>query len=990
MLACLLLIAAGAGAQRYVFQAYRQPEGLKNLSVNTMTIDPKGFLWVATENGVFRFLGSGFERFGTEQGIAEIDVRSLVVDTDGSVWAGTEGNVYRWDGHRFQAAGTTPIHVQNEFSMAIEDSRRLLIVDRKRLFRLERDAQGRMLSYTPLFSDAAIAAHPGLGDVSSVSTVKEPGSGVQIWFGCGKGLCSWADHPAGSQPNFNDVVEWGHSRNLPDDRWDGVLLDRAGTLWAGGAFHVAALQRGSASFIDRTIPGSAPNSSHSSHAPMIEDSAGEIFAPANAGLARWNGTAWQFVRGANGLQLTSEVVAMSFDKEGDLWLGVRGEGISKWAGFGQWESWTSDQGLPSGVIWEVTPFSGDRLLAGTDQGPAWVSKQTGAAGPLYQGRWSFGEVDAIGMDQDGSLWAGTLSGSVLRVDPKSGHATEVAKLPSTILVGVLDHTGRLFLGTRDGVWVRDGQSVGFKRVAAAEALIPAHSEFDAGCLAPNGDVWLSAHNRLLREQNNVWTEPPIDGSPKLPGDLLALSCAQDGSIWATGEQDGVWRFTPHGNRLQGWQLQIPLGLQSLAPLAILSDHRGWIWLGTDLGVLAWNGHEWRHLTRESGLMWNDVDQNALTEDQDGSLWIGTSGGLSHLLHPERVFDAQPISISITGVERNGKTLSGDADLVMRWAKEPLEIQISSPTMRNRSELVFQYQMSGLDSDWINSQNGEAAFYGLPPGDYLFSARAVNQALNAVSETQKIHISVLPPWWRSTWMITLGAFATLLLLWASHRWYEGHLLARSRELEALVAERTREVEASRAQLRIQASHDELTGMLNRKAILAALESEMKRAVRDSTTVAVALVDIDHFKQINDVCGHLAGDAALRRFADAVRHVIRSYDHAGRYGGEEFLLVLSRIPLPEIKARLNNLQRAISNISFQCKDNEFNINCSVGVAVYDLSNHLCTLESLLSAADQSLYKAKASGRNCVVFSDVCWPGAGAKTNMTPMRQRHAAIS
>lgn len=990
LLAWLLLVSAGAEAQRYVFQAYRQAEGLKNLSVNTMAIDPKGFLWVATENGVFRFLGSGFERFGTEQGIAEIDVHSLVVDQDGSIWAGTEGNVYRWDGQRFQRAGANPIQIQNEFSMAVEDGRHLLIVDRKRLFRLEHDAQGRTLSYVPLFSDATIAADPSLGEVSSVSVIGEPGSGARIWFGCGKRLCSWLDRPTPSQPNVSDVIEWGRNRNLPDDRWDGVLLDRTGTLWAGGAFHVAALLPGSPNFIDRTIPGSAPNSSHSSHAPLIEDGRGEVFAPANTGLARWNGRDWRFVSAANGLQLTSEVVAMAFDKEGDLWLGIRGEGISKWAGFGEWESWTSDQGLPSGVIWEVAPFSSDRLLAGTDQGPAWVSKETGAAGSLYKGRWSFGEVDTIGVDQDGSLWAGTLSGSVLHIDPKSGRTAEAGKLPATILVGVPDHAGRLFLGTRDGVWMREteGRTTTFKRVTAVDALIPAHAEFEAGCLAPNGDLWLSAQNRLLREENNVWTEPPIDGSPKLPGDLLALSCAQDGSIWATGEQDGVWRFTPHGNRLEGWQLPIPPGLQSLAPLAILSDHRGWIWLGTDLGVLAWNGHEWRHLTRETGLIWNDIDQNALTEDQDGSLWIGTSGGLSHLLHPERVFDPQPISISITGVERGGKTVSYTNDLAMRWTREPLDIQISSPTMRNRSELVFQYQMTGLDSGWIDSQNGEAVFSGLPPGDYLFSARAANQALNAVSETQKIRISVSPPWWRSSWMLSLGAFSVLVLLWGGHRMYEGHLLVRSKELEAQVSERTRELEASRAQLRIQATHDELTGLLNRKAILAALESEMRRAVRDSTTVAVALVDIDHFKQINDVCGHLAGDAALRLFADAVRQVIRSYDQAGRYGGEEFLLVLSRMPLAEIKARLSNIQRSISNLSFQWGEHEFNINCSAGVAVYDLSTHLCTLEALLSAADQSLYKAKASGRNCVVFSDVCWPGA--KAAVTPIRHRQAAIS
>jgi diguanylate cyclase (GGDEF)-like protein len=452
---------------------------------------------------------------------------------------------------------------------------------------------------------------------------------------------------------------------------------------------------------------------------------------------------------------------------------------------------------------------------------------------------------------------------------------------------------------------------------------------------------------------------------------VALSCASDGSLWTTGEQDGVWRLTPRGDRLQAVRLPISPELQSLAPLAILADRRGWVWLGTDLGVLVWNGHEWRHLSQESGLIWNDIDQSALAEDPDGSLWIGTSGGLSHLLHPEHVFDPQPLSISVTDMERGSQALGVGKKLVLPWAPLPLSIQISSPMMRNRSGLVFEYQMKGFDHGWIECQNGEAVFSGLPPGAYTFSARAVNSDLNAASESLEMQISVLSPWWRTWWMLALYVFGLAGLLWGLHRLYENHLVARGKELEALVSERTRELEASRAQLRMQASHDELTGMLNRKAILAALSIEMKRAVRDSMTIAVALVDLDHFKQINDVCGHLAGDEALRLFADAVRKAIRSYDHAGRYGGEEFLLVLSRIPRAEVKSRLIKLQGLISNLPFHWQDKEFKINCSAGVAVYSFSNSLCTMEALLSAADQSLYLAKASGRNRVVFSDARWP-------------------
>jgi len=986
--ACLLLVIAGARAQKYAIHVFRQPDGLQNLSVNALAADRDGFLWVATENGVFRFLGSTFQRFGAEQGIAEINVRDLAIGVDDSIWAGTENNIYRWDGHRLVPAGTGPIHVHNRFSLAAEDAGHLLVVDRGRLFRLAYDAAGSTRSYSPLFSDAAIAAHPDLGQVGSVGVVREPEGGARIWFGCAKGLCSIADQPGAGKANGDGVVEWGQSQGLPEDLWDGVLLDGAGTLWAAGGSHVAALPKGLLRFVDRTVPGSEPSSSYS-HAPLLQDRQGRVLAPAEGGIARWNGAQWQMVGAASGLQLTGPVVGMVLNQEGDLWFAGHGDGLFQWPGYGEWEAWTQDQGLPSAVIWDVVPWGTDRLLAGTDKGPAWISKSTGRASPASAGDWRFGEVDSIGLDRDGTIWAATLSGNVLRIDSKTGRTIQTGKVPATVIAGVMDKAGRLFLGSRDGVWTREPGRTGdeFKRVASVDEMLPGHASVQAGCLAPDGDVWLLAQNRLLREENNIWTMPGIEGLPQLPGELLSLSCAGDGSLWATGETDGVWRFAPQGGRLQARQLPIPPEFHSLAPLSILADRRGWIWIGTDLGVLAWNGREWRHLTRQSGLVWPDTDQNALAEDGDGSLWIGTSGGLSRLIHPEGVFQPQPIGIAVTAVRRGAQSPTAVKGLSLPWASEPLDIQISSPTMRNRSELLFEYRMQGLHDGWIQSPSGEAVFSGLPPGNYTFSARASNPALNAVSETLEMRISVLPPWWRTWEMLVLYALVPLGLLWCGHRLYDRHLLTRAEKLEMLVAERTHELEASRTQLRIQATRDELTGMLNRKAILAALEAEMKRAIRDSTTVGIALVDLDHFKRINDVCGHLAGDEALRVFADAVRRAIRGYDHAGRYGGEEFLLVLSHVPLGEIKPRLIDLQSSISNLRFTWQDREFVLNCSAGVSIYGLSNHRCSLEALISAADRSLYQAKAAGRNRVIFSDVGWPGGNDAT--VQWRERRAPV-
>jgi ligand-binding sensor domain-containing protein len=286
-LACLLAFSAVLQAQQYVFRAFRQTEGLKNIDITSLTMGRFGFLWLGTENGVYRFLGSSFQHFGPEQGIGELDVLDVLADPDGTVWAGTEKNLYRWDGQRFLPAGREPIPIVGPRRMIVEDAHHLLIVQNGRLYRLEHDPEGRMLSFLPLFSDRLLASMPDLNRVTSLSVVREPRNGLRVWAGCGKGLCTWPVNES-RDPDDSGVTEWGRNKGLAADSWADVILDRTGTLWAGGTTHVAVLRPGSARFADRSIPGSDSDTIYP-HAPLIEDREGRVLAPTEVGLARWEG-----------------------------------------------------------------------------------------------------------------------------------------------------------------------------------------------------------------------------------------------------------------------------------------------------------------------------------------------------------------------------------------------------------------------------------------------------------------------------------------------------------------------------------------------------------------------------------------------------------------------------------------------------------------------------------------------------------------------------
>jgi two-component system cell cycle response regulator len=158
------------------------------------------------------------------------------------------------------------------------------------------------------------------------------------------------------------------------------------------------------------------------------------------------------------------------------------------------------------------------------------------------------------------------------------------------------------------------------------------------------------------------------------------------------------------------------------------------------------------------------------------------------------------------------------------------------------------------------------------------------------------------------------------------------------------------------LQFQATHDSLTGLLNRRAIVGILQEELARAQRERESVSIILVDIDHFKKINDTQGHPAGDAGLCRVSRIMKSSVRSYDSVGRYGGEEFLIVLPGCSSDLATKRAEQFRLMLSEPSSDPSENQITV--SMGVAV---GNGPIKMEELLSRADDALYQAKRNGRN-----------------------------
>ena len=772
-------------AQRYSFKHYAQDAGLTNLAVNTINQDGKGFLWVATDNGLFRYNGRHFERFGKEDGLPQDDVTALAVSPGGTLWAATPiGVAYRSNGafHTVKASSDGDTWVQGRLAAAQPDTAYA--------------STGRGLVKFTLQNNEISTQQIYAGETFGIAI--EP-RGV-VWFGCGKDLCRLQD---------NEVSKLGARLRLPQDQWESVLIDGQGTLWVRSESHLYKLPKGASSFVarDKGLPMSPGRVSE-----MRADPIYGISVPTNEGLALPKGDGWQILGERNGL--ASDSIATAFrDREGSMWIGGRGSGLDRWTGEGQWQNWTKAEGLSSDLIWGLSIDRSGVLWAGTSHGVSSVDSSTGKVhiwngnGPMKGNR-----ATTVQADPTGRIWVGGSKGGLARLDPKTSRLQSFGNangLPiETVRRILIDREDKLWVLGSGGVF--RSTSVRNDPVHFTRLNIPGETpgqSFLNGDFEDDGCVWITSDKGLYRYAAGSWFHySEKDG---LKSQSVGPIVTSHGSVWVAYRSPlGVTLISNPHSHWSTRQFDTHTGLVSNM-IYSLDAKGGAIWAGTDSGVVRISGSSWTNYSQTDGMVWDDCDTNGILAE-DAGVWIGTSRGLSHFVLGDAVRTSQDLRAPVPRYLGKVRVPNAGQDLTLPWASRDFSLAWDNVNYRDEAKISYQFR-TGSDSPWTSTSEMGTSFSNLPAGTYRFEVRAV--AANGERSPDAVFpFAIQAPWWQSILLRLCIGVACIGLVVLTWRYHSARLLREKRKLEIAVALRTQELareksraEAERARAELASRH-----------------------------------------------------------------------------------------------------------------------------------------------------------------------------------------
>ncbi|MBL8520911.1 MAG: diguanylate cyclase [Betaproteobacteria bacterium] len=955
--------------------------------------------------------------WSVDEGLPHSTVRALAQSADGYVWLGTPEGISRFDGLRFDIHDSpvfAPLRGAGVYSLLATRSGALIIGTRDQ--GVWRYAQDQLVRIAPAMLGSAgnVALENAAGDIwisldtdglarisgdkvrtlsvadglpSNVVRSLWLGKDGDVWVGTARGLAVVRGERI-EMPLAGTAIATAHIAGIAARRdggmwiatanqgvfmfdngalkrmpWQDILReatltslreDRDGTLWAGS---VEGLFRFVAGRGERLT--TADGLSSNTVRDLYEDAEGGLWVGTDRGVNRYRSGVVRVIGPRQGL--TDEFTrAVLEDPRGQLWIATS-DGLFMQQKDSRLRRFGREQGLINSAV----------LSLGLDRnGTLWAGTYGGGLHRLAGGRFSVvapelrktgSSVRSIAAGREGELWVGSSSG-LFQVDTANGevvsHWDMTGGLPSEHVNALyFDSSRRLWIGTRGGLAVRDG--------AGRLIAVP---EIGAGAnvlsLSPGEQnrLWVSTSRglALIHLEQDSFRASPVAERAALP----------EQSFFSVLE-DGVGNIWICANR----------GLIRAPVDAVVRPTRAAP--GEGIGVI---------LGRGDGMptaQCNGATQPSGWKTAAGHLLFATARGVAVLQPADRqemaVKAPDPLIKSVRVDGAPVRPIAG-MPLTLSAGSHRIDIEFIGVTLSAPERLRYEYRLTGQDDNWSDAKGDTKAVYAnLPSGEYRFEVRTrmAGGTLSATTATLAIvqQPRLIETWWfRITLAMGLvGLIVTVIALRVRHLETQRTLLRETveartaelqvekRKLESVNEERTqlleKVAEAARAYEKLS-KEDSLTGIANRRELDRILVAEFARAVRTGRPLSVVLADLDHFKRVNDQHSHATGDAVLKVVAQQLKHACRKIDAVGRYGGEEFLLILPETALEEALQICERLRRTIAG---ELADGHAPgsvdlppVTMSFGVAsLADDTTH----DRLIARADAKLYEAKHAGRNQV---------------------------
>lgn len=951
----------------YFKESWTTRDGLPHNTINSIKQTADGYLWLATWEGVVRYNGRQFTTLGRDAipGLPDAGIRVLALDNDGSLLiGGARGVLARV--HHNQWTGWPAMPVLINDVVPLPDGRLWVATEGEGVFLQYPDGQRQHFSEQQglpnnnvysLFIDAnnvlwvgtasgLVFITPELQLVSAGieglpdSPVFEISAGneQEILLGTGQGLFRIEEYQAELLlPELADIsvsellvtpeaiwigtVDHGLMRfsslglerlnietGLPNNRILSLFLDREKSLWVGTNGGLFRLR-------------DAPFTTYTAEKGLADNYVRAVLSHSDGGL--WIGTSRGLSRMYN-RQLSSvdlreasrgqSILSLAEDaRDGSLWIGTYSDGLLHW--------------------------QHGRVLAHYHYGNGLASN----------------EVRAIQPQPDGSVWVGTANGlNRLHQGNIELYGTEQG-LPGNFIMSLLQsRDGRLFIGTGVGVAVmQDGniKALDLSELDDAENAFGFAEDIQAGLL------WITTDRGLISYRLEDGFMTMIGREAGMPFDkLFQLVIDRQQFFWITTNR-GVIRVA----RQQ--VLDVVSGRSGRFNVELFGES---------------DGMESAQANGGSG--------PAATLHIDGSVWVATSAGVS-TLNPEKLkrFSAVVPPVVIEELLVDSRFYDWQQNVPLPAGSNRLELKFAGLGFIMPQRIQYRTRLEGFDQDWVERGTLNFAEYtNLPPGQYRFRVSASYPQGAWSSEEAVLEFTIAPFWWQRSGFWLLLAMLAIGLTILSVRLRLARLRRSELRLKRLVARKTAELQQQADELRAanteksklveqlrlqseafeqQARVDGLTGLANRRAFDEALHHEYMRAGRSQRPLSLVLLDIDHFKQVNDSWSHSIGDEVLKCVAREIECHCRQTDTVARWGGEEFAILLPDTSLQQAAEMSERLRKAVSAINCDSFAQQLRVTVSIGIAVHTGTLHP---RELLSKADEALYKAKQAGRDQVVLT------------------------